>query len=135
MAIDYRAVRADLLRRKQIVDTALTAIDSFLADEAEITAEPEDEPEPRKLKRGRPIYGPKLDVSPKPDITIDDAIFKALQEDVLRTSTELADRVQELRPNTHRASVQSAIYALLSEKRIHKDDNLKMHLVVNGRIA
>ena len=63
-----------------------------------------------------------------------EAVLRAVKEHP-RTSPEVADRVCSFSPHTSRINVQQAIYRMLRDGLLHKDDNLKLRVVENGRIV
>lgn len=62
------------------------------------------------------------------------AVLQAVSES-LRTSPEVTDRVCLLVPGISRAQIQTCIYNLMRDGRLHKGDDLKLRRVVDGVIT
>lgn len=133
----YKQVISDITAKR---DALTMTLDALLA------CCPEGEaPEPKKAVRKaapaertprepaseeKPVSAPR----PEPTMTISAAVLQAVKESP-RTSTEVADRVEELRPGTYRTSIWPDINTLVRAGKLHKDDALKLRVVQNGRIV
>lgn len=72
------------------------------------------------------LYGSKK--ARGPGLTVSDAIRQAVRE-AERTSIEVADRVQQLLPDSSRDTISTIISQRLKVGELRKDDYLKLHLV------
>jgi hypothetical protein len=119
--VDYQEVLKDLWARREQIDNALRAIEGIVGCETEV-----------------PLALPGHTTSPRRSIgrggmTVGYAVTQAVAES-LRTSVEVADCVELIRPGTPRNTIQSQIHYMIKKGLIKKDEDLKLHLVKGGEI-
>ena len=123
----YGSLVKSLKRRRDVLNKAIELLDgSPESDEKGPTAV-----STRKPRAARESSSASV---PLERGAMKEAVLRAVKEHP-RTSTEATDRVCSFSPHTSRINVQQAIYRMQKDGLLHKDENLKLHVVENGRIV
>lgn len=137
--IKYAEVLSDLRERRDKLNAIIAGIEEVMGSTDIVPPVPKKKT-PRKLKTvtaSKPSKAVNTKALSVGEPSISDLIRQAAKES-LRTSTEIADRVQQVRPAVDRNSVSTLICQLVKSGELRKDDQLKVHFIpkrVNGAAA
>lgn len=146
MPVNYSAVIADLQEKREAIDKCIQTLLS-MSTGVSVHTDPvdDDEAAQRREKFNPTKRGPMVKSAVRSDVAVPAetyetsgmgtraAIIQAVGESP-RTGPEIADRATTLDASVSRSNVSALIIYLLKTGVLHKDDQLKLHLVKNGKI-